>query len=407
MAGRRDQMGAKESLASLGAHLRQLLTEDPRAEDEIRAGRAEFLEEVERRNAPSRLRRFSAIRRRRWWPVLLSASITVGATAVWLWMRPVTFQIGGTRQGQLGDVIEASKGLLPLSFSDGSTLVLHHGGRIRVLSLEAGAARGLVEDGVVDATIAHPRARKTRWDFELGPYRVTVNGTKFRMAFHASELALRVSTEEGRVTVAGGCLEAATGVSEGESLEPACRREVPQPDDTSDDEEEVLAPAPDARPAASPMRVERWRELLAAGRLLEGLRAAERANFEQVCRIATAKELLALADAGRFFGPSRRAVTALGALRKRFSGSPDAVTAAFMLGRIAFDEEQAYGQAAHWFETYLQEEPRGPLMGDAFGRLMEARMRSGNSLGARTSAEQYLRRFPEGPYASEARGILS
>jgi len=401
-------MGAKESLTSLGAHLRQLLAADPRADDEIRAGRAEFLEEVERRNAASNLRRSSVIRRRRWWPVLLPASIAVGAAAVWLWMRPVTFQIGGARQDQLGDVIEASKGgVLPLSFSDGSTLVLHHGGRIRVLSLEAGAARVLVEDGVVDATIAHPRGRKTRWDFELGPYRVTVNGTKFRMAFRASELALRVSTEEGRVTVAGGCLEAAKTVSEGESLEPACRREVPQPDDASDDEEEVLAPAADARPAASPMRVERWRELLAAGRLLEGLRAAERANFEQVCRIATAKELLALADAGRFFGPSRRAVTALGALRKRFSGSPDAVTAAFMLGRIAFDEGHAYGQAAHWFERYLLEEPRGPLMGDAFGRLMEARLRSGDGAGARTSAEQYLHRFPEGPYASEARGILS
>jgi hypothetical protein len=169
----------------------------------------------------------------------------------------------------------------------------------------------------------------------------------------------------------------------------------------------MVAPAPDESPATSAMRVERWRELLAAGRLLEGLRAAERANFGQVCRTATAKELLALADAGRFFGPSRRAVTALGALRKRFSGSADAVTAAFMLGRIAFDEGHAYAQAAHWFETYLLEEPRGPLMGDAFGRLMEARLRSGDSPGARTSAEQYLRRFPAGPYASEARGILS
>ena len=46
-------------------------------------------------------------------------------------------------------------------------------------------------------------------------------------------------------------------------------------------------------------------------------------------------------------------------------------------------------------------------MGDAFGRLMEARLRSGDDAGARANATQYLRRFPGGPYSSEARGILS
>jgi hypothetical protein len=46
-------------------------------------------------------------------------------------------------------------------------------------------------------------------------------------------------------------------------------------------------------------------------------------------------------------------------------------------------------------------------MGDAFGRLMEARLRSGDDAGARANATQYLRRYPGGPYSSEARGILS
>ena len=146
---------------------------------------------------------------------------------------------------------------------------------------------------------------------------------------------------------------------------------------------------------------------MAGGRLLDGLRAAERVSFDQVCRVATEKELLALADAGRFFGPSKRAVAALTALRQRFPGSPDARTAAFTLGRIAFESEHDYGKAAGWFETYMREEPRGPLMGDAFGRLMEARLHAGDGAGARASAQQYLRRFPGGPYSSEAIGILS
>jgi len=94
-------------------------------------------------------------------------------------------------------------------------------------------------------------------------------------------------------------------------------------------------------------------------------------------------------------------------MRMRFPSSPAAGTTAFTLGRIVFEKEHDYPQAATWFETYLREQPTGPLMGDAFGRLMEARLRAGDTPRARASAEQYLRRFPRGPYSAEARGILS
>jgi TolA-binding protein len=163
---------------------------------------------------------------------------------------------------------------------------------------------------------------------------------------------------------------------------------------------------PEPAPPARAIRSE-WQELLAAGQLREGLRAAERADFARVCETATLKELLALADAGRFFGPTRRATDALTSLRRRFPHSSDAGTAAFTLGRIALEKQGAYTTAASWFEVYLREQPNGALMGDAFGRLMEARLRSGDRAGARSSAEQYLRRFPAGPYAQEARDILA
>jgi hypothetical protein len=399
-------MDRKEDLEATGDRFRDLILRDPRAHDEIRRGRAVFLEEVERRNASSGLPRGAARQRRRWLPIVVSASVAAGVAAFFVVTRPVTFQIGEARPGQVGSVIEATDGrTVPVSFSEGSTLSLHDGGRIRVLSLKRGDTRVLVEDGVVDASIAHRGGAPTRWQFEVGAYHVTVNGTRFRMAFHgADDRSLRVSTEEGSVTVSGGCLEAAKTVSAGEILEASCpAREVPAPDDVPA-AEAALAPTPDL--AAKAMRTERWRELLAAGRLLEGLRAAERANFDQVCRTATAKELLALADAGRFFGPSKRAVAALVALRARFPGSAVAGTAAFTLGRIVFEKEHDYSQAASWFETYLREQPSGPLMGDAFGRLMEARLRAGDTLRARTTAEQYLGRFPAGPYSAEARGIL-
>jgi hypothetical protein len=399
-------MDGKEGLSDIGSRVREIIAEDPRADDEIRRGRVAFLEQVEGRTAAPSFHRPSPSGRARWLALALSAS-AVGAVALWIATRPVSFQIGGAR-GQLGDVVETTNGsITPVSFSEGSTLVLHDGGRIRVLSLETGAARVLVEDGVVDATIAHPKGARTRWDFEAGSYRVTVKGTKFRMAFRAGDGSLRVSTQEGSVEVAGGCLAAAATVAAGQSLAPSCPpREAPLPDDRPA-VQAPLVPSPDPGPRARPIRGDRWRELLASGRLLDGLRAAERENFDQVCRTATAKELLALADAGRFFGPSRRAVAALGALRQRFPGSIEAGTAAFTLGRIVLEKEHDYDRAANWFETYLREQPGGPLMGDAFGRLMEARLHAGDRPAARSSAEQYLRRFPEGPYASEARGILS
>jgi TolA-binding protein len=214
------------------------------------------------------------------------------------------------------------------------------------------------------------------------------------------------------VVVAGGCQESSTTVSAGQAVELVCpsraavREPAEAPDALPTNRQPEFAPVTSASSARA-THSDVWRELLAAGRLSDGLRAAERANFDRVCHVATAKELLALADAGRLFGRHARAMTALRVLRQRFPGSADAATAAFTLGRISFEKQHDYPNAATWFETYLREQPSGPLMGDSFGRLMEARLRSGDHDRARSDAQQYLRRFPEGPYASEARGILS
>ncbi|HVY36763.1 MAG TPA: tetratricopeptide repeat protein [Polyangia bacterium] len=415
-------MDGKEGLSHLGARIRELLDGDPRAAGETRRARDGFLAEVERRNGMPRARAPRQRPRGAW--VALSASAVVVAVGIGVVPRlrfekgPVTFRVDDAGPGRLGDVVEAADGrTVPIAFSDGSRLALHDQGRMRVVSLDARAdavsVQVLLEDGALDASIAHPRGVKTRWQFDAGPYHVTVTGTRFRMQLRDGQRSLRLSTEEGRVVVSGGCLPEPRAVSAGESLDSRC----PAVPAVTGEARAVEAPRADGAPPASapPQPVVRaragrsdgWRELLAAGRLQEGLHAAERANFQRVCETASADELLALADAGRFFGPYTRAVAALGALRRRFPGTPEAGTAAFTLGRIAFDNQNAYGRAASWFETYLREQPTGPLMGDAFGRLIEARLRSGDRIGARATAEQYLRRFPAGPYASEARGILS
>src|SRR3954471_1736604 len=152
MARGRNAMDRKEGLEDIARRVRDVLADDPAASDEIRRTRAALLDQVARRETTSRFLRWSpGVPRRRPLLLAISASVAAGAVALWIWTRPPTFEIGEARPGELGDVVEAIDGrVVPVSFSEGSTLVLRDGARIRVLSLNGAAARVLVEDGVVD-----------------------------------------------------------------------------------------------------------------------------------------------------------------------------------------------------------------------------------------------------------------
>ena len=408
---------ADPKLGQLGERIREALAAQGTPSPDIRAARSGFLQQVAEHNTgmtgPSGQRWLMGTARRWRWLLLASAAAS-GAVGIWMWQRlPISFQVGvAAAPGRLGDLVEAiAKEPTPLRFSEGSSLVLQQGSRMRVLSSEPKGARVLIENGAVDVAITHVQGGKARWSFEAGPFRVLVTGTRFKMEFHPQDLSLKLATEEGQVVVLAPCLPTPKPVSAGESLDLSCLpKEEPAlqlaalSDVTPSPPEDQTVGATQAVPARNGSN---WRELLGAGHLAAGLRAAERANFDRVCQVANPRELLALADAARLFGRAARAVTALRVLRLRYPASTDASTAAFSLGRIAFERQHSYPEAVRWFATYLREQPSGPLMGDSVGRLMEARLRSGDEVGARKDADQYLRRFPEGPYASEARGILS
>ena len=403
---------AEAKLAQIGTAVREALAAEWVEADEIRQARGGFLQQVAARNvaATRRPRRWLL----RWQTLVLTAATATGAVALWMGMPgPLSFQVGAAGSpGHPGDLVAAAdRRPTGVRFSEGSTLWLHEGGRLRVLSVDTRGARVLVEEGTLDVGIAPRKTGKANWNFEAGPFHVLVTGTKFKLSFRASDQSFALATQEGQVIVSGPCLQSPVAVSAGSRLDLSCLAKQPPLVRTA--ELSPLPPAghggPDlATPSSRPLRdVVAWREPLGAGRLQEGLRAAERAGFDRVCQAATAKELLTLADAARLFGRTAHAVAALRVLRQRFPASTEASTAAFTLGRLAFEQKHAYAESVGWFGTYLREQPNGPLMGDAVGRLMEARLRSGDHGGARSDAEQYLRRFPEGPYASEARGILS
>ena len=411
-------------LSEVGRAIQSALERETHLEADLAAGRARLLERSMKRER-STLRNRLAVGARAWAAPLVFVALS--GLAAWAWFaRPLSFQVGAAAlSGRLGDVVQTSGSSLPLAFSDGSSVVLHDGGRARVLAADAGGARVLLEHGELDVSIEHRVLRATHWSFDAGPFRVLVTGTRFVVGYEPATQKLVLNMKAGSVVVAGSCLGQTRTVSgAGAKLELECpraasaRAEAPSAADAGAEVPAAPAPplpavaadsvAPPAARAASGVSGEAasWRESLRAGRGLEALSAAERAGFDAACQLATRSELLDFADAARLSRRTNSAMSALLALRRRFPGSADAATAAFALGRIAFDQRGDYAAAANWFKAYLDEAPRGALVGDALGRLMEARARGGDRSGARSEAERYLKRFPEGPYAAQARRIL-
>lgn len=423
-------------LAAIGEAIRAALDADCAASNDIREARSRVIREVTRPKAngwPARAWRWVG-----WHPRIARCTAAALATGlitagVGLWMQmPISFEVDRAdavgqagEAGEVGDAIEAL-GQVPvaLRFSEGSAIVLEQGGRARVLSAESAGARVLLEAGTAEASIRHRAGHGTRWTFDAGPFRVQVVGTRFRLTWDEDEQSFHLLAREGLVMVAGGCLGTGRPVRAGEQVDVTCpsgsepnARAVGadgerdhRTEDTSTDSE-----GPRRDGAAEPLTVAAggarpsppWQELLHAGRLDRAYRAAERGNFEQICRAAAAPDLIALADGARLAKRIDRATRALLAVRQRFSGTSDAAMAAFALGRIAFDTRGAFAEATQWFRAYLREDPKGPLMGDAVGRLMESRWRQADRAGARADARRYLVRFPGGPYASRARQILA
>jgi hypothetical protein len=151
-------------------------------------------------------------------------------------------------------------------------------------------------------------------------------------------------------------------------------------------------------------------EAVAAGQWARVLSEVNRAGVKQTLAHASSEDLLALADAARYRRRTGLARSALLAERNRFAGSPSALDAAFLLGRL---EESRQGErqgqmveAVRWYDTYLAGAPSGPYASEALGRKMMATKQLKGAPEAESLAREYLRRFPTGLYAGAARVLL-
>lgn len=371
-------------------------------------------------------------------PALVLAVIALAACIVWL-TRPqaISFEVGsGGEAGRVGAWIAAPEGgALPLQFSDGSTLRLEAATRARVASTGPAGAHVVLERGAIDVDVRHLPDRA--WTIDVGPYTVLVTGTRFHVAWSAEDETFRLQMIEGSVRVSGPRIEEGRSATAGEVLEARVREPLPStqappsmaspPEPTQEAIAETSAPPGDmARPLAShpttaatalpaPPRASAasaptspaWADLARAQRFDDALAAADRAGFDRTCEAAASADLLILADVARFGSRPAQAEQAYLAARRRFPGSADAARAAFLLGRLAFDQRGAFAAAAEWFGTYLHEQPSGAFAREASGRLLESLERSGDIDGATEAARRYLAAYPGGPHAERAKSLVT
>lgn len=318
-----------------------------------------------------------------------------------------------------GDLVEARSRPKHVVFSDGSRVLLEKGTQAKLgevssqsteISLVRGALRVSVRhrDGAVFGVLA-------------GPYRVRVTGTDFMITWNDRTQRFSLRLNEGQVRLSGGALTAERNVRAGESVvlygpetgaeassHPVSERGTRlKTDDVGHSRPgSQWAPGDKKRevpqPAASKPTPQAWLERAQAGDYQTAFSLVQQIGLERVMQTAGAAELLVLADAARFSGNVGHARRALKVLRQRFSGSHEAATAAFQLGRLSGGSREA----VKFFRAYLSERPSGSLAREASGRLMELLTQLGEQKAARQEAQRYLMRYPGGPHATFARSLL-
>jgi len=269
----------------------------------------------------------------------------------------------------------------------------------------------VLERGSLKADVVH--GQTTKWRFDAGPFSIRVLGTKFDLAWDSSRERFALTLTDGSVAVTGPKLQTRCLVRAGQRLEieltagkgsGPCIAPEPEAQATMKPEvthKTIVEPTPSAvSPPPS------WQTLAARGQYEAAWTAVSTTGFEQLKQRASAPDLIVLADLARFARRSDQATRAFLELRQRFAGSAEASHAAFLLGRIAADQQGAPLRGADWFSTYLSEQPNGPFASEALGRLLECQNRAGQLALSRKTAARYLQLYPTGAYNALAQHAL-
>jgi len=368
-------------------------------------------------------------------PRLLAAALAMalavpGAYLAYQHAARVQFQVVNGAVAGDGWIVETAAETAVV-FSEGSRLDVAAATRARVASTTPDGGRVVVDDGQVRADIVHrPHAR---WTLDAGPYSIRVTGTAFDVKWSSADERLDFKMTRGSVVVTGPLIRDGVTLTAGMRLTARPRVGQLAIGDRPAEPRPAEAPAPAAATvpqAAAPVdhpampetavrehrvgkrREQGWDRDVAAGAFPTVVAEAESAGLDQVLSGATGKDLAALSDAARYTHHTQTAWRALLALRARFPRAAQTRDAAFFLGGLAEGDDTLGGKGAvgqralDWYNRYLRECPTGRFIGEAWGRKMMLTQRQRGVQAARPIAEEYLRRFPGGPYVAAARKLV-
>ncbi len=165
-----------------------------------------------------------AARPRRGMVLATAAAATAAAAAVlviifWPADEQLRFWIGEERvTGTVGDWLQASENrMTTVGFDQGSRVVLERRAAARIVAADETAVSIDLSRGGLDADIVGNR--KTRWTVAAGPFRVTVLGTRFTVAWDDDTRVIDVKVTRGVVLVQGrGLSEHGIKVTSGRHL---------------------------------------------------------------------------------------------------------------------------------------------------------------------------------------------
>jgi transmembrane sensor len=354
------------------------------------------------------------------WPAvawLAAAMLVSAATVLWI-RRPAALSFTTSAgEGRVGDWLATDDSSeMPLSFSEGTRVILQHDSRGRVGEVRRRGALFLLERGSLHAEIVHRAG--SDWRFEAGPFEIQVTGTALNVSWEPAKEEFTLAVDKGSVVVHGPYIGGERVVQAGER----CVVDVPSrsmrlvsggapdlPTTTADEAPGALPPASagvsgssaGARSSLNASSAIAWTVLEERGDYDGAYAAVQRSGLSSLLRTASPDALLRLAQVGKLSGHRDLERDALLVCRKRFANTSQAALASYELGRASSPAE-----AATWFKAYLAERPHGPLAREAAGRLIEAYSQAGDSSDARDMARRYLAGYPDGPHAPLARGIL-
>lgn len=405
---------AARRLERVGELMRQATP--PESLQQSLEGRARLIASVEKMRRPSPVR-----------PVAMAFVFAAAVAAAALLVvrhraaAPVAWHVENGQVGEQGYVsIAPTAPSARLVFDDGSDVTLSPGARGRVAATTPVGAEVVLEQGRARVHVQH--RDRTQWTVDAGPFAVRVTGTEFILAWAADAGTLDVWMQSGRIVVTGPGIGESVAITSGQHIAARLHEATVQIDSAPVPAEQGVnaAPAPSVDPTLQVPPVEvsappmpstavaagpSWAKLVSAGDYARVVREADAEGVGHALATRPLPDLRALGDAGRYTGSSDLARRAYTGVRSRFPGSGDARTAAFLLGRVAEEQDHSLSDALRWYDRYLAEAPGGAFAGDALGRKMVLVSKAQGRDSARPLAERYLSRFPNGPYAAAARDL--